>query len=228
MCYLFARAIDRLDKRRQRRGGDGPRPDLYILVLKRGLLWIAKITYMMFSLGIVIPVLLAIVIDLYIVLPIRFTLDPTLTPRIRIVDTWALGLLYAKIAFHAHNIQPPNRITRGLQNIMTHGWTRPDPVSATKEVIGPLAGGLLGMIFFPGLVFRTVQYFLPNIPLDNRFMFMHVYPTVFVFAATLRSAAVAYDLLSSWSQTIRDKEFLVEMKLRNHEPELEKVHEKGK
>jgi len=84
------------------------------------------------------------------------------------------------------------------------------------------------MIFFPGLVFRTVQYFLPNISLDNRFMFMHVYPTVFVFAATLRSAAVAFDLLSSWSQTIRDKEFLVEMKLRNHEPELEKVHEKGK
>ena len=54
---------------------------------------------------------------------------------------------------------------------------------------------------------------------------MHVYPTVFVFAATLRSAVVVFDLLSSWSQAIRDKEFLVEMKLRNHEPEL---HEKGK
>ena len=117
MCYLFAKAIDRLDKRRQRRGGDGPRADLYILVLKRGLLWAAKITYMMLSLGIVIPTLLAIVIDLYIILPIRFSLDPTLTPRIRIVDTWALGLLYAKIAFHAHRIQPPNRITRGLQHV---------------------------------------------------------------------------------------------------------------
>jgi E3 ubiquitin-protein ligase MARCH6 len=57
---------------------------------------------------------------------------------------------------------------------------------------------------------------------------MHVYPTVFVFAATVRSALVAFDLLSTWSQTIRDKEFLVEMKLRNHEPEVEKVHEKGK
>jgi E3 ubiquitin-protein ligase MARCH6 len=56
---------------------------------------------------------------------------------------------------------------------------------------------------------------------------MHVYPTVFVFAVTLPAALVAFDLLSSWSQAIRDKEFLVEMKLRNHEPELEKVHEKG-
>jgi E3 ubiquitin-protein ligase MARCH6 len=115
ICCLAAKAIDRLDKRRQRRSG--PRAGLYIVVLKRGLLWVAKVTYMTLSLGIVIPILLAIVIDLYIVLPIRFTLDPTLTPRIRIVETWALGLLYAKIAFHAHRIQPPNRIARGLQHV---------------------------------------------------------------------------------------------------------------
>jgi E3 ubiquitin-protein ligase MARCH6 len=29
---------------------------------------------------------------------------------------------------------------------------------------------------------------------------------------------VGMTLLSSWSQSIRDKEFLVEMRLRNHEP----------
>ncbi|KAF8159833.1 hypothetical protein B0H34DRAFT_704960 [Crassisporium funariophilum] len=219
ICYLIARAIDRLDKRRQRRGGDGPRGNLHILVVKRGLLWVAKTAYMVFFLGVVVPILLALVIDLYIILPIRFTLDPTLTPRIRIVDSWALGLLYAKIAFHAHRIQPPNRITRGLQHIIAHGWTRPDPIAATKEVIGPLAGGLLGMILFPGIVFRTLQHFFPQLPLDNRFIFMQVYPTVFIFAGTIRSAVVLFDLLSSWSQAIRDKEFLVEMRLRNHEPE---------
>ena len=57
---------------------------------------------------------------------------------------------------------------------------------------------------------------------------MHVYPIVFVFAATIRSGIVLFDLLSSWSQAIRDKEFLVEMKLRNHEPELENGLDKGK
>lgn len=117
VCYLIARAVDRLDKRRQRRSGDGPRANLHVLVLKRGLLWVAKTVYMVFCLGIVIPILLAIVIDLYMILPIRFTLDPNMTPRIRVVDEWALGLLYAKIALHAHRIQPPNRLTRGLTNV---------------------------------------------------------------------------------------------------------------
>lgn len=116
-CYLVAKAVDRLDKRRQRRGEGGPRADLRILVIKRGLLWTVKILYMILFLGIVVPTLIAFVVDLYIVLPIRFTLNPDLAPRIRVVDAWALGLLYAKIAMHVHRAQPPTRITRGLQNV---------------------------------------------------------------------------------------------------------------
>jgi E3 ubiquitin-protein ligase MARCH6 len=53
---------------------------------------------------------------------------------------------------------------------MQHGWTHPDPIAATKEVIAPLGGGLLAMILFPGVVFRTLQHFFPDLPLDNRFI----------------------------------------------------------
>lgn len=219
MCYLIGKAVDRLDKRRQRRNGDAPRANLHVLVLKRGLLWVAKTLYMVFFLGVIIPVLLAVVIDLYVILPVRLEWDPTMTPRIRVVDAWALGLLYAKIAMYAHRIEPPNRITRGLQHILAHGWTRPDPITATKEVIAPLGGGLLAMIIFPGAVFRAMQHFFPNLVLDNRFIFMHVYPMVFVLAATAHAAIILYNVLRSWSQSIRDKEFLVELRLKNHDPD---------
>jgi E3 ubiquitin-protein ligase MARCH6 len=47
---------------------------------------------------------------------------------------------------------------------------------------------------------------------------MHVYPGLFAIVGFCRSMMVGMTLLSSWSQTIRDKEFLVEMRLRNHEP----------
>lgn len=116
VCYLTAKAVDRLDKRRQRRSAEGPRADLHVLVLKRGLLWVAKTAYMVFFLGIVIPVLLALVIDLYIILPIRLTIDPSMVPRIRIVDLWALGLLYSKIVMMSQRL-PPSRISRGLQSV---------------------------------------------------------------------------------------------------------------
>lgn len=116
-CYIIGKAIDRLDKRRQRTGNEGPRADLRILVVKRGLLWVAKISYMILFLGIIIPTLIAFVVDLYIVLPIRFTLDPSLTPRIRVVDMWALGLLYAKIALHLNHVRRHNRVARGIQQV---------------------------------------------------------------------------------------------------------------
>ena len=47
---------------------------------------------------------------------------------------------------------------------------------------------------------------------------MHVYPGIFALVGFGRSVMVGVTLLSSWSQSIRDKEFLVEMRLRNHEP----------
>jgi hypothetical protein len=47
---------------------------------------------------------------------------------------------------------------------------------------------------------------------------MQVYPFVFIFASGVRSAVNLYGALSAWSIAIRDKEFLVEMRLRNHEP----------
>ncbi|KAJ7874024.1 hypothetical protein B0H14DRAFT_3556321 [Mycena olivaceomarginata] len=124
-CYLAGRAVDRLDKRR---GGDKACADLRLLVVKRGLLWSAKIAYMVLFLRIIIPTLIA--------LPIRLSLDPILVPRIRIVDEWAIGLLYAKIMLHVNRAQPTNPITRGVQHITNNGWMHPEPVTATREVIG--------------------------------------------------------------------------------------------
>ncbi|KAG6898308.1 hypothetical protein C0992_011899 [Termitomyces sp. T32_za158] len=220
--YLLGSSIDRLDRRRQRTSGERHRgQDLPIVVLKRGVVFMAKSLYMALCLGVLIPTLISFVIDLYIVLPIRFTMDPKMTPRIRVVDTWALGLIYVKIALHANRLQPPNRFSRGIQHIIQNGWSMSDPVQATKEVIGPLAGGLLGMIIFPGIVFRAMQYLFPHIPLDDKFIFMHIYPGIFMLAGLVRSAVVLYKLLGKWSQSVRDKEFLVEMRLRNHDPEKE-------
>ena len=119
---------------------------------------------------------------------------------------------------------------------MQLGWTRPDPIMATKELIAPLVGGLLGMIIIPGVAYKTVLLYFPEVFQDNRFtckcslpcwtlfkiidhcQVMHVYPLVFIVASAVRSAVNLYGALSAWSIAIRDKEFLVEMRLRNHEP----------
>jgi len=48
---------------------------------------------------------------------------------------------------------------------------------------------------------------------------------MFVLAGALHMSISLFDMLSTWSQSIRDKEFLVEMRLRNHEPERDEVRD---
>jgi len=49
----------------------------------------AKPIYMIIFLGVVIPTLVAFMVDLYVVLPIRFSLHPEVTPKLRVVDCFA-------------------------------------------------------------------------------------------------------------------------------------------
>lgn len=238
-CYLVAKGIDRLEKQQRRldeahattspprvrpirelRPGVRPkRKNLRVLAFKRSLFWIAKLAYVLFLLGIVVPVLLAFVFDLYVVLPIRTTLNPGVTPKIRVVDSWALGLLYAKILVHIGGMQAPGRMTRAVQNVMANGWMGIDPLAATRELIAPLVGVLLGMILLPAFLLQLVRVTFPGIISDAGSMFMAIYPAIFIAAALAKSSMYCHDILSKWSQSIRDKEFLVELRLKNHDPE---------
>lgn len=116
--------IDRMERRRQRwtTSASGVpvavnRAAWPLYIVKRSLLWAAKTGYMVAVLGVVVPILVAMVVEVYVVLPIRFMLEPELVPRVRVVQMWALGVLYVKIGLRAQRRQPPNRLTMGLREV---------------------------------------------------------------------------------------------------------------
>jgi len=49
----------------------------------------------------------------------------------------------------------------------------------------------------------------------------NIYPGIFVAVGLMQSSRYIKVIAFSWSQSIRDKEFLVEMRLRNHDPDAE-------
>lgn len=50
-----------------------------------------------------------------------------------------------------------------------------------------------------------------------RILVVHVYPGIFTVVGLSRVVVSAMTVLSGWSQSVRDKEFLVEMQLQNFE-----------
>ncbi|KAI1796687.1 hypothetical protein LXA43DRAFT_986618 [Ganoderma leucocontextum] len=227
-CWLIGASLDRMDRRRQRRwSGSEPRAEWALFVVKRALLWIAQALYMTVTLGIIVPTLVGLVFELYIVQPIRHTANPLMEPRIRLVDMWALGLLYSRIIIRTLRMHPPaHGMMRGMDRILRNGWTHLDPMRATNDFILPLVAGLSGMIVLPAAALWGLQRAV-TLPMDGDFLFLHVYPGIFTAAGLVHGAYALSKVLGSWSQTIRDKEFLVEMRLRNLEPGQEKNAEQA-
>lgn len=116
-CWIASTAIERMDRHRQRRGGNEPRADFPLYLLKAGTVWLTQVSYMAVFLGFIIPTLIAVVVELYLVMPFRQTLQPELQPRIRVVDMWALGLMYTKVALRAQRIRPMGGISRGIDQV---------------------------------------------------------------------------------------------------------------
>ncbi|TDL24001.1 hypothetical protein BD410DRAFT_786709 [Rickenella mellea] len=217
-CFVIGKTLDRLDKRRQRTIADGPRADWFLFLAKRGLLWFGQVSWTVFWMGLVIPTLIAMVMDVYLVIPVRLMLDPATVLRVHVFESWAVGLLYAKMAVGTGRYRQPTAIDTALNQIKRNGWRRPDAATATLDIIVPVTFGLLGMLLFPPAVLWTIGQFLP-LPPNNMYLFMYVYPGIFTAAAIARLCQALVNVCASWAQSIRDSEFLVEMRLRNLEPE---------
>lgn len=73
-----------------------------LFLFKRVTVYFSKILWLVFWLGFVIPTLLSIALDVYLIIPIRALLNPGFTPTIHLWQSWATGLLLAGMIMKAH------------------------------------------------------------------------------------------------------------------------------
>ncbi|KIK61959.1 hypothetical protein GYMLUDRAFT_243112 [Collybiopsis luxurians FD-317 M1] len=91
---------------------------------------------------------------------------------------------------------------------MFNGWTRPDPVAVTPDIIGPAAGSTTVIILLPVLIFYGVDYyFFPLVGrhVDWTFIFAYVYSGLFCLIAFTHTFALCEMLAvaAAGSQTQR-------------------------
>lgn len=116
-CFFTSKTLHRMDRRRQRTSGEEPRGEWPVYVTKRALLWSAKFTWMAFWLGFVIPALFGIVMEVYLVLPLRLMLFGNVPLRIRVFESWATGLMFAKMTLATMRFRPETRIDAAITRV---------------------------------------------------------------------------------------------------------------
>lgn len=113
MLMILSKELQRL----ARRGLQTPQR-----MAKAAVSWAIGVAYLATALLVVIPILLALVINFYLVLPVRLDLGLS-KPVIHLVDIWALGLVYMKIGESMSRWHPPNRHTHAFRRVCSIAFT---------------------------------------------------------------------------------------------------------
>jgi E3 ubiquitin-protein ligase MARCH6 len=77
------------------------RPFPWKLFLVHSATMIGRLIFAVTSLFIVLPMLLGLFVEIYVVLPIHYHLYPGVTPTLRVLDAWAAGLIISVIGLRA-------------------------------------------------------------------------------------------------------------------------------
>ena len=195
------------------------------------------VLYVYIALGVVIPGLFALNMDLYLLIPLRMifaqSLDP---PSLHLVHDWALGLMYLKVLSQVMLINGDTPMARGMRNMFRDGWFRPDVHLATKRFILPLTIYLLVALGLPvilGYAFINAPQSLRFLDLihylDQRFEWFNIgtetmptstvyllaYPVIAVLATMGASAIGCKYLTDKWWQEVRDEIYMVGELLHN-------------
>src|SRR5258708_6318227 len=96
-----------------------PSVDPLYYEIGRIVMFIGKIAILTVTLGLVIPLLLALVVELYIILPVRigvFAAEER-TPTIYIWEDWALGLVLCNVAIRMARLQNPPAIVAAWDTV---------------------------------------------------------------------------------------------------------------
>jgi len=187
-------------------------PVLFKRIL-RGLLWLLKMSWLMFSFYAVLPVLAGIALELHVILPVKFVMHPLRTPVFHIVENWASGVVLCQIAARLLRLRrAPMMVV--IDEARANGWANPQAWRLTKNVILPLVMLGIGANILPYYLARCVVAlgFFADHPVV---LYRLIYPFwVMTLSQTLLLIRL-FDLVGVWVQAVRDKEFLVELRLRN-------------
>ena len=173
----------------------------------------AKLLYLSITIGIVIPTLLALLIEAYVIVPLHtyFVPDPSATAArgtshtVHFVQDWMLGVLYLKMAARMLLLSEEAPLARQLRAVVADGWYNPNVRIATKTFIFPILGTLLAALTVP---FAGAWMALKVWGGEEVLVYRYAFPVAAAVAAVVGVGYTLGMLLEGWRGKVRDEMYL--------------------
>ncbi|KAI8584471.1 hypothetical protein K450DRAFT_216574 [Umbelopsis ramanniana AG] len=174
----------------------------------------SKVAYLVATLGLVIPLLFGLIMELYVLIPFR-DLDNK-PPNIDPLQDWAFGIVLLNILHGTINILPENHLQQMLARVFSAGILRANTQLVTKSIIGPLLLGSVLAITIPSLlVYSSIQVFALDDPAAQLLIFQAIYPAALIMVAFFYCCRLGVRLGRHVMQSIRDDAYLIGRRLHN-------------
>ncbi|KAG0279290.1 hypothetical protein BGZ95_001712 [Linnemannia exigua] len=195
--------------------GTGP---IDIRVVLKGL-WtafklVAKMTYFVLAFGVLMPFTLGLMVELFVVLPLRNAIDEDANV-IFMVD-WAVGLIYMKIIHRILSVLPNNRFAIDMNRVFVGtDVNRWDAGLATRRLILPVFG-ICALVVVGPFICAWIAAEALGLTGGARYrVFRQAYPVVMMISLVVFGLRECVVVVRGWSQYVRDQEYLVGRQLHN-------------
>ncbi|KAH7043980.1 RING finger membrane protein [Macrophomina phaseolina] len=177
----------------------------------------ASVAYVYGALILVLPVLFAIFLEFYVLIPLHAYLGPGETHVIHIIQDWTLGFLYARIAARILLWNPRSLISRALQAVVRDGYLHPNARLATRAFVLPVAVFFASTLLLPLVAAQLANstWYASAGEETKMKVYTLVYPLALGVGLSAWMAWCAVRATERWRQRIKDEVYLIGERLHN-------------
>lgn len=180
------------------------------------LLSVCRVVYVATALAVFLPSLFALIMELYVLVPVHTYFGGTQVHVIQGVQDWTLGVLYVQMTFKFILWNSTSRPAAAVNGILRDGWLKPNAGLATRALVLPislLAAIAVALPLCFGFVLNsTIFYSVPDVQAK---VYRYAYPVTLLFGAVALAVYLIRRQMDIWRVNIRDDVYLIGERLHN-------------
>lgn len=176
-----------------------------------------RLVYVAAAFTVLIPSLLALLVELYVLIPIHSYTQAPHPHVIHFIQDWTLGVLYVQMGVRFIQWTPASRLATALSATTRDGWLRPNANVATRAIVLPVSIFSTFAVVLPfclGFI-ANVTAFSSAAPEIQSKVYRYAYPASLTVCLLVYTTHLFCKQLDVWRASIRDDVYLIGERLHN-------------
>ncbi|PYH95785.1 hypothetical protein BO71DRAFT_350683 [Aspergillus ellipticus CBS 707.79] len=177
---------------------------------------VARLVYVLTSFSVLLPSLFALIMELYVLVPVHTYVGGPQAHVIHFIQDWTLGVLYVQMAVKFVLWNSTSRPAAALDAIFREGWFKPNAQLTTRALLLPVTLVATIAVMMPlslGFVLNsTVFYSTPDVQSK---VYRYAYPATLVISLIGWIVYLVQRQVEIWRVNIRDDVYLIGERLHN-------------